>query len=456
MISSAPLFAHQGGHYAKGDGTIFNHWQLSNGKIVEGNFYSGNNNIILLEQEGGKIISLNLTSLSEQDQKLALFKVKKINSFNTQPRLEPNSEIKISPNYKYVYFLFLLPFVLITCSINSKSFQAAYFFTYKRLTIHNTAFFSFLLTCILFACSKSNTSTTTIVNNIPTSVLPKTTVTFMDSAYASFKPSISTKWDDTYFYIASTGMPSHNMMIGITNWQQQVPIPQLYTGSNSWSIPLQPVYATQPLSTKTNLLKGALAVAVNGIPIFNALNNRAEDAYKIGELDNWGGHCGKGDDYHYHAAPLHLAAINGLKPIAFALDGFAVYGDKEPDGTSRMSLDTCHGHVIGTSVYHYHGTIDYPYVVGAMRGKVSLDPALAAPENQILPQAFSSPLRPATSPLKDASITDLVAVGTNGYQLTYKIANKNGYVKYSWDANNKFTFIFTDTGGKVITNSYQR
>ena len=59
-------------------------------------------------------------------------------------------------------------------------------------------------------------------------------------------------------------------MVGIKSWQQQVPIPQPYTGSNHWSIPLSPVYETNPLSTKSNFMKGAVALAVNGIPIFNA------------------------------------------------------------------------------------------------------------------------------------------------------------------------------------------
>jgi hypothetical protein len=278
----------------------------------------------------------------------------------------------------------------------------------------------------------------------------------MDSAFAPYKPSITTKWDATYFYIGSNGLPSHNMMIGITNWQQQVPISQPYTDNNSWSIPLQPAYATTPLSTKTNLMKGAVAVAVNGIPIFNALNNRGEDSYLIGELDNWGGHCGRGDDYHYHAAPLHLSTTSGLKPIAFALDGFPVYGSKEPDGSVMSTLDSCHGHVGTNNIYHYHGTTNYPYVVGAMKGKVNLDPTTTAPENQILPQAFTKAVRPATNPLKGASITDFATVGTNGYQLTYKIGAKTGYIKYSWDLNNKYTYILTDTGGIATTTSYQR
>lgn len=278
----------------------------------------------------------------------------------------------------------------------------------------------------------------------------------MDSAFAPYKPSVSTNWDNNYFYVSGIGFPQHNMMVGITSWQQQVPIPQFYTGSNSWSIPLQPEYAAVPLSTKTNLMKGATAIAVNGIPIFNAYNNRGVDSYLTGELDNWGGHCGRADDYHYHAAPLHLAATSGNMPIAFALDGFPVYGANEPDGSSMQALDTCHGHSINNSVYHYHGTTNYPYVVGAMRGKVNLDPSTPAPENQILPQAFASPVRPALTPLNGAIITAFQSTGVNAYKLTYQRGTKLGYVEYSWDATNKYTYKLTDTSGAVTINVYQR
>ena len=54
-----------------------------------------------------------------------------------------------------------------------------------------------------------------------------------------------------------------------------------------------------------------------------ALNNRGDDALLAGELDDWGGHCGRADDYHYHIAPTHLQTVVGKKvPIAYALDGF--------------------------------------------------------------------------------------------------------------------------------------
>jgi len=120
------------------------------------------------------------------------------------------------------------------------------------------------------------------------------------------------------------------------------------------------------------------------------------------------------------------------------------------------TLDSCHGHIGTNGVYHYHGTTVYPYVIGSMKGKVTTDPTTPAPENQILPQAFASPLRPATSPLRNASITDFSLTSPNHYLLTYKIANKFGYVEYSWNASNLYTFILTDTAGSIITNNYPR
>ena len=447
--------AHNGGHYHTRD--MLNTWTLANGEIVKGNFSMSKGTDIVLEQLGGRLVVIPITSLSLQDQKLARFKIKKMRELNEvlQPTSISNNEPDffkgpLSTSFTIIFCLLILFYVFnnhltILKSVLSKQ-------TSKRL-----ALFSLSGLLFIFACNKSTTTSSVPTNpTTGTTIIPKTSTGFIDSAYTPYKNTVTTSWDATYFYIASNGIPSHNMMVGITNWQQQVPIPQLYTGSNKWSIPLQPEYANTPLSTKSNLMKGAVALAVNGIPIFNALNNRGEDSYLIGELDQWGGHCGKGDDYHYHAAPLHLSNTSGLKPIAFALDGFAVYGTTEADGTTMTALDTCHGHSIGTGVYHYHGTTTYPYVVGAMKGKVTIDPSTPSPESQILPQAFSSPLRPATSPLNGASITAFTSPSANAYSLTYKRGIKNGYINYSWDANNKFTFIFIDTAGFTTTATYQR
>ncbi len=115
------------------------------------------------------------------------------------------------------------------------------------------------------------------------------------------------------------------MMVNITAWIAQVPVPHPYAGDNAWSIPLQPVYADNPVTIADDLQRGAIAVASNGIPIFNPVNASGLISKQIGELDDFGGHSGRADDYHYHAAPLHLETADN-RPIAYAFDGFPVYG----------------------------------------------------------------------------------------------------------------------------------
>lgn len=450
---SARGLAHEGGHYHRSDAGILNTWLLKDGHTVKGNFSAGTDTYILLEQYEGKMIRLPLEELAPGSLQLARYKIKKYNRIN-QPvaGLTTSPDAGVKKSFPVSWLLaFLLSALLVVFSF--KRLFSLLCISYPLSPRYRFAGIYFLLLAgAAWACKKSADQ----VIIPPVSAIPKTSTGFIDSAFAPYKPFISTNWDNNYFYVSSTGLPQHNMMVGITSWQQQVPIPQSYTGTNSWSIPLQPAYADVPLSTKTNLMKGAVAIAVNGIPIFNAYNNRGVDSYLTGELDNWGGHCGRADDYHYHAAPLHLAGTSGKLPIAFALDGFPVYGSTETDGTAMQALDTCHGHSINNGLYHYHGTSNYPYVVGAMRGKVSLDPATPAPENQVLPQAFASPVRPALTPLNGATITAFQSTGVNAYKLTYQRGTKFGYVEYSWDAANKYTFKLTDTSGAVTINVYQR
>ena len=65
------------------------------------------------------------------------------------------------------------------------------------------------------------------------------------AAFAAFAPQVRVRWDQRWLFVESNGLPAHNMMVGITAWQQQVPLPQNYTGANAWQIPLAPVPATR-------------------------------------------------------------------------------------------------------------------------------------------------------------------------------------------------------------------
>ena len=270
----------------------------------------------------------------------------------------------------------------------------------------------------------------------------------MKSLFEAFD-GVSTSSDSDYFYISSNGIPSHNMMEGITNWQQQFPINQEYNGTNSWSIPINPEFSENPLSSESNFMKGAMAIAINGIPIFNALNNRGEDANLIGELDKWGGHCGKADDYHYHLPPTHLSDIVGAdNPIAYSLDGFPLFGK------TNDALDENLGLLNKNGSYSYFTVESFPYFISKMKGKITTSGL--APENQIIPQAQSKGIRPALTPLKGAEITKFLTTSENSYQLIYSLNNQEYTIEYLWDNTGHYFVTFTDPDGTFKTETYHK
>ncbi|MBS0204172.1 MAG: YHYH protein [Planctomycetes bacterium] len=271
------------------------------------------------------------------------------------------------------------------------------------------------------------------------------------AAFAAFvkTKAIRTRWDDQFFYVESRGIPDHQMMVGITAWQQQVPIPQAYLGDNAWRIPLNPVPAKSPQSAKGNFLRGAIALAANGVPIFNPLNNRGDDAFLFGELDEFGGHCGRADDYHYHIAPVHLEKTVGRGlPIAYALDGYPIYGYDEPDGSKVTGLDAFNGHKDARGNYHYHATKTYPYLNGGFYGEVT------ERGGQVEPQPRANPLRPDLRPLRGAKIIDFQETKPNSYELTYSVNGRKGSVRYTLSDDGSARFVFVDTDGKSTTENY--
>ncbi|MGI8908132.1 MAG: YHYH protein [Candidatus Sumerlaeaceae bacterium] len=265
-----------------------------------------------------------------------------------------------------------------------------------------------------------------------------------------FAPKVGLKWDKDYLYVESNGLPSHNMMVGITAWQQQVPLPQSYVGDNAWRIPLHPVVAAQPVSIRGRFLRGAIALAANGVPIFNPQNNRGEIAQEIGELDQWKGHCGRADDYHYHAAPLHLQSVLGTGlPIAYALDGFPIYGLTEPDGSAITKLDEFNGHEAGSG-YHYHASTKYPYVNGGFHGEVF------EREGQVDPQPKGVSIRGGGAPLRGATITAFETTGTSSFKLSYELNGDKRAIVYHVNPDGTYPFEYWADGRIASRQVYTR
>ncbi|MDF1823382.1 MAG: YHYH protein [Verrucomicrobiales bacterium] len=259
-------------------------------------------------------------------------------------------------------------------------------------------------------------------------------------AFAPFQETLGISWDEEFLYVEGNGLPDHPMMAGITAWQQQVPIPHDFTGEHRFKLPLQPEYLEEPGELT---LMGPIALAVNGIPIFHALTQSGKDAYAEGELDQWGGHCGRADDYHYHIAPAHLESFVGKgNPVAFGLDGYPVY---LADPSRDKPLDECHGYFDEEGNYRYVGELKPPYVMSFFRGQADLEdrpPTLG--------------VRPHLQPLRGAEITAFEGSLADGYKLTYEVNGREGVIAYRSQSSGGVEFTFTDPDGTVRRESHER
>jgi hypothetical protein len=136
-------------------------------------------------------------------------------------------------------------------------------------------------------------------------------------------------------------------------------------------------------------------------------------------------------------------------PIAFGLDGFAIYGGIEPDGTQMQNLDTNHGHFYNGD-YHYHGTSSAPYMIAKMAGQVTEDNT-----HQLIPQAAAHPVRPGLTPLNGALISSCTSNSSNnGYNLTYTRNGLTDSVVYSWSTTGVYNFKFYTNGNIDSTKNY--
>jgi len=228
-------------------------------------------------------------------------------------------------------------------------------------------------------------------------------------------------------------------MNGITGTNLQVPIEQNFYGANGWKIPLSPAIA----ASTTTAVDGPIGVAINGVPIFNPCKQggcQNGDTKALGELDVCNGHAGRADDYHYHAAPVCMMAGKSASywdthPIGWALDGFAIFGYNNADGTVATRDGVCGGNTSAVSNapsgYSYHVTDASPYVLSCFRGTPSPDLAGQG--------AKYSPIRqPPVTPFADSAMT-LTTDASDGYQVLQFTASS--------------AFTTTETGSDSYTNS---
>ncbi|HIF66583.1 MAG TPA: YHYH protein [Acidimicrobiia bacterium] len=261
-----------------------------------------------------------------------------------------------------------------------------------------------------------------------------------DVAFAPYVDPVDMSCDDRFLYIETDNLADHEMMVGITTWNGQVPLPQVFYAVNSWAIPLHPEFYE---TTSQTTGRGPIAVAINGVMIFNptqqsGVYSLTTDPYLIGELDHCGGHSGRGDDYHYHIAPNCLGGdriandgdFRGI--VAYAMDGYPIYANAAmPDDAE---LDECGG--LGATVedYRYFATEEYPYVNGCFRGD------------------FDTNLQPHAPPIRDIERgtpkeIEITALYTDDYgknHMEYEFDAVTRSVTYIANGDECFDFEFVD------------
>ena len=143
------------------------------------------------------------------------------------------------------------------------------------------------------------------------------------------------------------------------------------------SLPANPERGAQ-----INCVGGTVGVAKTGVPLFSAFDAAGNDAPAHEVQDRCEGHPQMTGQYHFHSLSSCVGderGDGGHSPlIGWALDGFGIYGQygKGGEQMTTAKLDLCHGHTHDVewdgkrrSIYHYHATLDFPYLVGCFRGE---------------------------------------------------------------------------------------
>ncbi len=127
----------------------------------------------------------------------------------------------------------------------------------------------------------------------------------------------------------------------------------------------------QPAASPGALGLGTIALAVTGVPLFDARNANGQDAVAVEAFDACNGHPEERGLYHYHQASPCLATETPGEHspvVGVALDGYAIHGLHGEGGDAPADLDACNGHDEAARGYHYHLTASAPYTIGCYHG----------------------------------------------------------------------------------------
>jgi len=118
------------------------------------------------------------------------------------------------------------------------------------------------------------------------------------------------------------------------------------------SLPLYPIVSGRITAIPT---RGPVAYALNGVPIFGPQEAGSQNAVESTFFVGCAGHPSPNGQWHYHHPNIGCVGVeNPDKLVAYALDGFAIYGAL-PGSKAEVDsqLDKCNGRYVD-GIYRYH------------------------------------------------------------------------------------------------------
>ena len=286
-------------------------------------------------------------------------------------------------------------------------------------------------------------------------------------AAAGFTQSVDVSCEGDFAIVQSDTYPNHELMTGIVGTNEQTAVPAIYAAP----IPLKPLVGDTPQTRDA-----ALGVAVNGVPIYDYTgggemsqadllhHQTRHDTILTQQLDNCGGHAGRGDDYHYHTKPncmvdqMNNSGDDAI--LGWAFDGFPIYGDNNPDGSvvADSALDVCNGQADATFGYRYHTSENAPYILQCLMGKVESFEQL--PRVAPLKAASGGPGPKSGKPPRGGVENLVFTEDDNGLRrMQYNYQGESYYIQYRSTENNNCYEFETRTitnNGSVKSGEYCR
>jgi len=283
-----------------------------------------------------------------------------------------------------------------------------------------------------------------------------------NSITSSGLEGVTVTCDNTYAFVQSDTYPDHSLMNGITGTNEQLPVP-----AEGYAAP---ILLNPTVSNSKTTIDAALGVAVNGVPIYDYSAqgeldvhgyDATKDTFVLGQLDECGGHAGRGDDYHYHAKPTCMIEkmdnVTDATIIGWGYDGFPLYADANPDGTPIPdgALDVCNGQEDEKFGYRYHTSVEAPYIIQCLVGKV--DTAVLPRVAPLKGDDARADLRPPRGSVENLQHVELED-GTRS--LTYTYNGEEYYTKFKPSATDAKCYDFQQrtisNGGAQESGTYCR